>query len=200
MQRLIIKQIKVWWRLEFLLVLLSSGAMKKLSQQELLLSFLIYFIKCTILRDTCNSNHERLTCMFPVGGGSFILVADVWLYVLYDAFLVAKYLCQCQCWKTYIWTFLGTFTSTVSRMISFSKQTWNERCIALLLLQFVVALSNYIWSIYLVTAVNETVSRREAHMLTLFSISAGYCTYCVFAIWWCSCFSHCALPPTEYTH
>lgn len=40
--------------------------------------------------------------MFPVGGGSFILVADVGLYVLCDAFWVAKYLCQCQCWKTYI--------------------------------------------------------------------------------------------------
>lgn len=53
--------------------------MKKLSQQELLLSFLVCFI---ILRDTCNSTHERLTCMFPVGGGGFTPVADVELYGL----------------------------------------------------------------------------------------------------------------------
>lgn len=56
--------------------------MKKLSQQELLLSFLVCFIKCSILRDACNSNHERLTCMFPVGGGGFTPVADVGLYGL----------------------------------------------------------------------------------------------------------------------
>lgn len=62
--------------------------MKKLSQQELLLSFLVCFI-----RDTCNSTHERLTCMFPVGGGGFTPVADVKLNGLMMLLCFAKFLC-----------------------------------------------------------------------------------------------------------
>lgn len=80
------------------------------------------------------------------GWWEFLYLWLMWGYMCFMMLLWLQHVFKCALENIHLNIF-GMFHIPDTLIPSFSKQTWNERHIALLLLQFIVALGNYIWSV-----------------------------------------------------